>query len=75
MDGPLPACTVPHSVSPGLAGRAPQSSCIAAGAQPGAGGLTLDVARAYAETGPDFLAVGGLTHSVSILDIGLDAAE
>ncbi|WP_296147621.1 carboxylating nicotinate-nucleotide diphosphorylase [uncultured Corynebacterium sp.] len=38
------------------------------------GGLTLDVARAYAETGVDFLAVGALTHSVTILDIGLDAA-
>ncbi|SHK84829.1 nicotinate-nucleotide pyrophosphorylase [carboxylating] [Pseudonocardia thermophila] len=36
------------------------------------GGLTLDVARAYAETGVDFLAVGGLTHSVTALDIGLD---
>ncbi|MCT1452512.1 carboxylating nicotinate-nucleotide diphosphorylase [Corynebacterium sp. p3-SID1145] len=38
------------------------------------GGLTLDRARAYAETGVDFLAVGALTHSVAILDIGLDAA-
>ena len=37
------------------------------------GGLTLDRARAYAETGVDFLAVGALTHSVAILDIGLDA--
>lgn len=37
------------------------------------GGLSLDVARAYAETGVDFLAVGALTHSVSVLDIGLDA--
>ena len=35
-------------------------------------GLTLGVARAYAETGVDFLAVGALTHSVTILDIGLD---
>lgn len=39
------------------------------------GGLTLDVARAYAETGVDYLAVGGLTHSVRILDIGLDDAS
>lgn len=39
------------------------------------GGLSLDVARAYAETGVDFLAVGALTHSVRILDIGLDAEE
>ncbi len=41
------------------------------------GRLTLDTARAYAETGVDFLAVGALTHSSPILDIGLDlrAAE
>lgn len=39
------------------------------------GGLTIDVARAYAETGVDYLAVGGLTHSVTILDIGLDAVD
>ncbi|KGF23178.1 carboxylating nicotinate-nucleotide diphosphorylase [Corynebacterium tuscaniense] len=37
------------------------------------GGLTLGVARAYAETGVDYLAVGALTHSVTVLDIGLDA--
>jgi len=37
------------------------------------GGLTLDRARAVAETGVDFLAVGALTHSVTQLDIGLDA--
>ncbi|GAA4574582.1 L-aspartate oxidase [Planotetraspora kaengkrachanensis] len=36
------------------------------------GGLTLDNARAVAETGVDYLAVGALTHSVSALDIGLD---
>jgi nicotinate-nucleotide pyrophosphorylase (carboxylating) len=36
------------------------------------GRLTLDTARAYAETGVNFLAVGALTHSASILDIGLD---
>jgi nicotinate-nucleotide pyrophosphorylase (carboxylating) len=36
------------------------------------GRLTLDNARAYAETGVDYLAVGGLTHSSPILDIGLD---
>lgn len=39
------------------------------------GRLTLDTARAYAETGVDFLAVGGLTHSSPILDIGLDLRE
>lgn len=36
------------------------------------GGLTLDVAHDYAKTGVDFLAVGGLTHSVRALDLGLD---
>jgi nicotinate-nucleotide pyrophosphorylase (carboxylating) len=36
------------------------------------GGLTLDTARAYAATGVDFLAVGGLTHSAPALDVGLD---
>ncbi|MEU8587229.1 carboxylating nicotinate-nucleotide diphosphorylase [Streptomyces sp. NPDC048664] len=41
------------------------------------GGLTLENAEAYAATGVDFLAVGALTHSAPILDIGLDlrAAE
>ncbi|MEU1279331.1 carboxylating nicotinate-nucleotide diphosphorylase [Streptomyces sp. NPDC005805] len=39
------------------------------------GRLTLDNARAYAETGVDYLAVGGLTHSSPILDIGLDLRE
>ena len=36
------------------------------------GGLTLDVARAYGETGVAYLSVGGLTHSSPILDIALD---
>ncbi len=36
------------------------------------GGLTFDVARQYAETGVDYLAVGGLTHSSPSLDLGLD---
>ena len=36
------------------------------------GGLTLEVAAAYAATGVDFLAVGALTHSVTALDLGLD---
>ncbi|MEU6732338.1 carboxylating nicotinate-nucleotide diphosphorylase [Streptomyces physcomitrii] len=39
------------------------------------GRLTLDDARAYADTGVDFLAVGALTHSSPILDIGLDLRE
>jgi len=39
------------------------------------GGLTLDRARAVAETGVDFLAVGALTHSAPVLDIALDFRE
>jgi nicotinate-nucleotide pyrophosphorylase (carboxylating) len=36
------------------------------------GGLTLDLARAVAMTGVDYLAVGALTHSAPALDISLD---
>ena len=36
------------------------------------GGLTLAGARAVAETGVDFVAVGALTHSSPALDLGLD---
>jgi nicotinate-nucleotide pyrophosphorylase (carboxylating) len=36
------------------------------------GGLSLESAAAYAATGVDYLAVGALTHSVRVLDIGLD---
>ncbi|MGV9747422.1 carboxylating nicotinate-nucleotide diphosphorylase [Rhodococcus zopfii] len=46
--------------------RAPQTRLEASG------GLTLDVAADYARTGVDYLAVGALTHSVTVLDLGLD---
>lgn len=36
------------------------------------GRLTLEVARAYAQTGVHYLAVGSLTHSAPALDFGLD---
>lgn len=36
------------------------------------GGITLDRAKAYAETGIDFMAIGAITHSAPALDIGLD---
>lgn len=36
------------------------------------GGLTLDTARAVGETGVDLIAVGELTHSARVLDLGLD---
>jgi len=39
------------------------------------GNLTLAVAREYADTGVDYLSVGGLTHSSPILDIALDLRE
>ena len=39
------------------------------------GGLTLPVARAYAETGVDYLAVGALTHSAPFLDLGMDLTD
>jgi nicotinate-nucleotide pyrophosphorylase (carboxylating) len=36
------------------------------------GGLRLAAARAVAQTGVDFIAVGALTHSSPALDLGLD---
>lgn len=36
------------------------------------GGINLDTVGAYAQTGVDLIAVGALTHSAPILDIGLD---
>lgn len=36
------------------------------------GGLTLESAADFGATGVDFLAVGALTHSVTVLDLGLD---
>ncbi|CAB4553966.1 MAG: carboxylating nicotinate-nucleotide diphosphorylase [Actinobacteria bacterium] len=36
------------------------------------GGLTLATARRVGETGVDYIAVGELTHSVTVFDIGLD---
>jgi nicotinate-nucleotide pyrophosphorylase (carboxylating) len=37
------------------------------------GGVTLETIRAIAETGVEVISVGALTHSASVLDIGLDA--
>jgi nicotinate-nucleotide pyrophosphorylase (carboxylating) len=36
------------------------------------GGMTLEVARDYAETGVDFISVGRITQSAPAVDIGLD---
>jgi nicotinate-nucleotide pyrophosphorylase (carboxylating) len=39
------------------------------------GGLTLERARAVAATGVDYLAVGALTHSAPVLDLGFDLRD
>jgi nicotinate-nucleotide pyrophosphorylase (carboxylating) len=39
------------------------------------GGLRLEAARAVAQTGVDFVAVGALTHSSPALDLGLDLLD
>jgi nicotinate-nucleotide pyrophosphorylase (carboxylating) len=36
------------------------------------GGINLETVRAVAETGVDLISIGGLTHSVTALDISLD---
>ena len=36
------------------------------------GGIELESAKAYADSGVDFIAIGALTHSAAVLDIGLD---
>jgi nicotinate-nucleotide pyrophosphorylase (carboxylating) len=36
------------------------------------GGVTLETVGAYAESGADFISIGAITHSVRVLDIGLD---
>jgi nicotinate-nucleotide pyrophosphorylase (carboxylating) len=50
--------------------------CTAAGVRTEAsGGLSLAGAREVALTGVDFLAVGALTHSAPVLDLGLDLRD
>jgi nicotinate-nucleotide pyrophosphorylase (carboxylating) len=36
------------------------------------GGISLESAKEFAQTGVDYLAIGALTHSAPVLDIGLD---
>jgi nicotinate-nucleotide pyrophosphorylase (carboxylating) len=36
------------------------------------GGISLESAKAYADSGVDYIAIGALTHSAEVLDIGLD---
>ncbi len=39
------------------------------------GGVTLDTVRAIAETGVDFISIGGLTHSARSLDVSLEVTS
>jgi nicotinate-nucleotide pyrophosphorylase (carboxylating) len=39
------------------------------------GGLTLERAHEVAATGVDYLAVGALTHSAPVLDLGFDLRD
>ncbi|MBD3669091.1 MAG: nicotinate-nucleotide diphosphorylase (carboxylating), partial [Kangiella sp.] len=39
------------------------------------GGVKLDTIRAIAETGVNYISVGGITQSAPAVDIGLDLAE
>jgi len=39
------------------------------------GGVTLDNVASYGATGADFIAVGAITHSAPVLDIGLDLED
>ena len=36
------------------------------------GGISISTARAYAQSGVDYIAIGALTHSAPVFDIGLD---
>lgn len=49
-----------------------RDACAPAVLLESSGGLSLQTAATYAATGVDYLAVGALTHSVRVLDIGLD---
>jgi nicotinate-nucleotide pyrophosphorylase (carboxylating) len=39
------------------------------------GGVTLDNVSSYVSAGADLVAIGALTHSAPVLDIGLDLAR
>jgi nicotinate-nucleotide pyrophosphorylase (carboxylating) len=39
------------------------------------GGINFDTVRSIAETGVDLISIGALTHSVKVLDIGLDTTN
>jgi nicotinate-nucleotide pyrophosphorylase (carboxylating) len=66
-----PDCVLLDNMSPELCAKA---VALVAGAfkLEASGGISLANARAYAETGVNYLAIGALTHSAPVLDIGLD---
>lgn len=53
--------------------RAAVAYCAGRAELEASGGLRLEDARPVAATGVDYLAVGALTHSAPVLDIGLDS--
>ena len=55
-----------------LRAAAAMAACHPSARLEASGGLRLEEARAVAETGVDFVAVGALTHSSPALDLGLD---
>jgi len=66
-----PDCVLLDNMTPELCAKA---VALVAGAfkLEASGGITLANTRAYAETGVNYLAIGALTHSAPVLDIGLD---
>ena len=66
-----PDCVLLDNMSPELCAKA---VAMVAGAfkLEASGGISLANALAYAQTGVDYLAIGALTHSAPVLDIGLD---
>jgi len=68
------ACAVPHILLDNMtAERLRESVAMARGRAvlEASGGVTLENARAFAETGVDFVSVGALTHSARALDLSL----
>ena len=55
--------------------RAAERARVAGVRTEASGGLELDRAREVAMTGVDYLAVGALTHSAPVLDLGLDIID
>ena len=66
-----PDCVLLDNMSPELCAKAVALVADAFKLE-ASGGITLANARAYAETGVNYLAIGALTHSAPVLDIGLD---